>query len=92
MAKSGKVLPGTLLDEIQVLIFEEPLLETKCNPLLRLVLPRRYAKCIFFKDRDQIVSYSVSKVLFRFKERLHLIIKIRKSSMSKVVFKVSNPG
>ena len=44
----------------------------------------------FLKDRDQTISYSVSKVRFIFKERSHLVIKVRKSSMKEIVFIVSN--
>ena len=59
--------------------FENPSLETRFNPSSQAsVYQRGHAKCFLKKkDGDQTVSYSASKAPVKFKERLHLVIKIK---------------
>lgn len=69
---------------------KNPLLEKDIILLLKLLFTRDEMFSVIFKKIETRLFPIMPKVLFRLRERLYLVVKIRKSCMEEEVFTISN--
>jgi len=69
---------------------ENPLLEKDTILLLKLLFPRDDMLSVIFRKIETRLFPIMPKVVFKLRERLYLVVKIRKSCIEEEVFKISN--